>query len=171
MAYVADPEGAFMLHVNLIDSGLDRGSLTFRLVEAAVYADAVADAQAIIALLEAVTTAEIVSYSVSGRTIQDAVSIPVTGVEMENRATIIAQSATSPLKTATVVIPAAAIGLFQATTGAGHNLIDQNDTDLLAYLNIWQETGALASLSDGEFLADTAVFRSGKRTHRKSSDG
>lgn len=170
MAFVADPKAPFLLTISLMDSGLDRSNLTFNLLPSADYAAAVAAAAAIIPLLTAVTTAEITGYTIGTKFIEDTVAVPA-AAEVENRAVIVGQLSSSPLATATIVIPAPAPGLFQTTIGAGHNLIDQTDTDLLAYLGIWQETGALAALSDGEYLADTDVFRSGKRQHRKSNDG
>lgn len=160
----------FKLVVSLIDAGRDQSNLTYDLV-AATYADAVTASGTILGLLDAVTDGVVKSYSIIEKYVEGSLVLPAGTVEMENRAVITCQINANPLKTATVVIPAGVIGLYQSTTGAGHNLIDVNDADLLAYLNIWQVSGALAQLSDGEYLDDTAVIVSGKRSHRSNSNG
>jgi len=160
----------FKLVVSLIDAGRDQSNLTFDLV-AATYADAITASGTILGLLAAVSDGVVKGYSVIEKFVEGALVLPASTVELENRALITCQINNDPLKTATVTIPAGVIGLYQAATGAGHNLIDVNDADLLAYINIWQVTGALAKLSDGEYLDDTAVLISGRRTHRKNSNG
>jgi hypothetical protein len=160
----------FKLVVGLIDAGRDQSNMTFDLV-AATYADAVTATNTLLPLLEAVTDAVIKGYSIIENFVEGTLVLPAGTVEVENRAMVVCQINANPLKTATVVIPAATIGLFQSNTGAGHNIIDVTDADLLAYLDIWQVSGALAKLSDGEYLDDTAVIISGKRTHRHSSNG
>lgn len=159
----------FKLVVALIDSGRDQSNLTFDLV-AATYADAVTATTAILPLLEAVTDAVVKGYNIIENWAEATLVLP-SGTEVENRAVIVCQVNADPMKTATIVIPAASSGLFQTATGAGHNLIDVADADLLAYINIWQVSGALAKLSDGEYLDDTAVIISGKRAHRRSASG
>jgi hypothetical protein len=169
MAIVSD---GFEGTITIMDSGGNTSSLTYKLVEAAVAADALADLQAILALLLAVTNGVLKSYTFVERFVQDTPIFPTAGVHVENRATVVAQLADNPLKTATVIIPAPKDGIFQTDTGPGSNIVDLSDADLLAYIDIWQETGALASISDGEFITDgVTALRSGKRTHRKSSKG
>ena len=161
----------YELAVTLIDSGLNKSTLRYSLVEALTYVDALADAQAIIALLEAVSAAEVKQYTVYGRYYEDTLAIPVTGTQVENLAALTLQLV-DPTKSAVVKIPAAGINIFQTTTGAGSNIVDTTDADLLAYVGIWQETGALASISDGEYVADgIASVLAGKRVHRQSSRG
>ena len=161
----------FELHVTLMDSGLNTSNLTYVLL-AADYATAVIDSGTIIAALTAVTQAEIKAYSILERFIEDNIAVPVTNVNVENQALIVLQLASSPLKKASIKIPAPVPGIFLATTGEGSNVIDVLDTDLNTYVDTWQETPGVATLSDGEQVADglDALLR-GHRIHRQSSRG
>lgn len=167
MALVSD---GFDLRVALTDSsGTDVSHITYKLVAADAAAAATATTT-ILGLLAAVSDAVVKGYSISQRFVEDAITLPA-NTELENRAVVVCAIDGNPLKTATIVIPAANSDIFQSPTGAGRNLINVANTDLLAYIDIWQVTGALASISDGEFLDNTSVIRSGKRSHRANNDG
>lgn len=168
MALVA---AGFDLNVTLIDNGENTATLTYHLVAADAAAAATA-ADTILDLITPVTQAVVKTYSISQRFIEDDLALPVSGVQVENRASIVTRLDGSAVDKHTVVIPAAAPGLFTSLSGEGANIIDVLDTDLVAYIDIWRVTGALASLSDGEFLQDglNAIVK-GTRKHRQSSYG
>jgi len=75
---------------------------------------------------------------------------PATGVENQNKARIVSQLVGSTKK-ATIDIPAPKVGLFNAPTGVNANVVDLLDTEVLAYLAVFQ-TGGNAFISDGEVL-------------------
>lgn len=166
-------QSGYVLSVTLVDASIvNTSTLTFEL-EAADETAALAARTAILAALANVTDAVVKSTSLTLRHIEDALVGPAAGVQVENRATIVLQLASSPLKKATITIPAASPGVFIAPTGPGMNTVDSSpsNTDVQTYIDIWRETGALASLSDGEYVADAASIVSGKRTHRANSNG
>lgn len=168
MALVAD---GFELNVTLLDSGLNTANLRY-VLDAADHATALTDSGTILAALAAITQAEIKAYNVSTRFIEDNLAVPVANVHVENRAVVVVQLDGNPLKKATVTVPAPSPDIFLATTGEGSNIVDVLDADLATYIDIWQVTPGVATLSDGEKVADgTAAVIRGKRTHRKSSSG
>lgn len=168
MALVSD---GFYLTVTLMDSGLNTSTLNFDLV-AADHATAVTDSATVIAALSAVTQAEIKAYSISNRFYEDNISVPIAGIQIENQALVVVQLASSPLKKASIRIPAPSPDIFLALTGEGSNTVDVLNAELVDYVDIWQETGGIATLSDGEAINDglAAILR-GRRVHRASNKG
>lgn len=168
MALVTD---GYDLYVTLMDSGLNQATLSYAL-DAVDAATAAASAATILAALQLITQAEVKAYAISERFIENTLVVPVANVHVENIANVVVQLTTSPLKKANIKIPAPSPDIFLATTGAGSNVVDVLDTDLQAYVDIWRETGGLATLSDGETVEDALTgIISGKRTHRQSSRG
>ena len=162
----------FKLTVTLVDSSIeDQATLTYMLT-AADNATAVASTATIIGLLQAVTAAVVKGYNLSQVFIEDAL-VPPAGVEIENRAKVLARINNEPLKTATFYIPGAADGVFLAPTGPGRNEVDPTDADLIAYAGIWVDGTGLATISDGETLetGSSNGILGGERVHRASSRG
>lgn len=160
----------FVGYVTLIDSGGDSSTLSYQLVAA----DAAAAATAmgtILTALGAVTDAAVKSYSVAEVFVENALTFPLAGTHVENRAVVTVQIDGEPLKKSTVVIPAPDVGIFVASVGPNSNVVDIADAALVSYIDIWRTTGALAKLSDGETVQDVDGIIKGVRTHRKSSNG
>jgi len=168
---VALTDDGFKLYVSLVDSGGDQSIVRYDLV-AATHADAVTAAGTILTRLGAVTDAIVKSYTINNVYIEDALTLPGTGVQVEQRATVICQIDSDPLKKVAINIPAPADGLFVGgpATGDGYNTIDTTDAALALYTDIWAVSGAIATISDGEYLSDAPILR-GRRTHRQSSRG
>jgi len=156
----------FQLAVTLVDQGKGKSTLRYDLTAADAAAAATATA-AILAALAAVTDAGIQSYTL-GEVFKDAAVGSGSG-QVENLAVITAKIDSVDLKYAVVKIPAPADGIFSAAAGAGYDIVDPADADLVAYLQVWQ-TGNQAYLSDGETLVSpgTAGNVVGKRAHRAS---
>lgn len=168
MALVA---GGFELFVTLVDNNANTSTLSYQLT-AENYADAVTDSATVIAALNAVTEAAIKSYNISSRYVENALVLPLAGVQVENRATVVVQLASSPLKRASFHIPAPDPALFMGTSGEPSRIVDTTNTDLRAYSGLFQATG-VATISDGEVVGvypAGGIIR-GKRTHRASSYG
>lgn len=117
--------------------------------------------------IEGVTDAEIVSYSLEQRWIEDAVTLPAAGVQNENQAIITSKIDGDPTESATVTIPAPKIGIFSAATGPGADVLDPSDTALGLFQALFLDGGAFY-VSDGEFMS--SVF-SGRRRHVKNNRG
>lgn len=162
-------EVGYVLMVVLSDQGGNKSTLRFDMT-ATDAATAATDAATIIAALGAVTTAQIVSYSVN-HVYQEDTDLYGEG-ESENVASISARIDSAQTKYATLRIPAPVDGIFQAAEGPLYNQIDPADTDLGVYLSVFA-TGHQALVSDGEALLDPTVAGNvtGKRIHRKSRKG
>ena len=159
----------FKLVVSLRDSGNDPTRVGYDLV-AATHADAVTAAGTILTRLDAVTDLTVESYSIINHYLEDAFALPASG-QVEERAKVVAAIDGLPNKKATIYIPGPADAIFSAAPGnPGYNVVDVFDAALDAYVDIWKTTGALATISDGENLADQEAL-SGRRTHRKSGTG
>lgn len=148
MALVSD---GYELVVVLKDTG--NNSTTMRWDLTAVSAAAAeTDALAIIAVLNPITDAEIVSYRVSHKFIEDAFSFP-SAAEVEKKASIIALIDGESVKTCNFKIPAPNVGIFQGSEGDAFNIVDISDTALLSYALVFQTAGE-ATISDGEVMGD-----------------
>lgn len=156
----------FTLSVTLIDSGGNTAVREYALTAADAAAAATASAT-IMAALDAVTDAEIKSYSIRETFIEDALVLPATA-EVENLAEIVLQIDGNPLKKANISIPAPNAGIFVGAVGPNRNTVDPGDTALVTYATIWV-TGQQATLSDGEVIELPVL--SGKRVHRASRRG
>jgi hypothetical protein len=157
--------------VNVLDSEGSKSTLEYALTSADI-TTALADMTTIIGRLNAVTDGVISGYGVRQAFAENALTLPA-GAEVEKRAVISALIAGSaPPKYANILVPAPSQGIFVASTGPNARIVDTADTDIVAYLSSF-EAGALATVSDGEVIADSAASGSwyGKKTHRGSRKG
>lgn len=152
--------GGFYLSVTLQDSGLNTTTKEFEL-RGATIGDAITNAGQHITLLNAVTDANVVRYSVSERTYEDAPSTPASG-EVEELAILAVR--TSGGKGAVIEIPAPNPSLFVATTGVNKNVVDIADTAVGDYYASFLAAGNVF-ISDGE---NAAQLLSGQRGTKKS---
>lgn len=159
----------FTLTVQLKDSTDDVSNLKYQLVaaDAAAAATAAADIMTRLALM---TDSVVSGYSMTESFTENAFAYPA-DAQNEMRAAVVCRLAGFANKTVTVYIPAPKDALFVSPTGPSAKDVDPTQTDLISYIDIWRTTGALAEISDGEFIADTASIVNGKRTHRASSYG
>lgn len=163
--------------VTLADYGGNKATLRY-VINKTDLADLAADvaeltgAGGLLADLEAVTDAKVVSYRMGVSFAEDGSPYAAQGVEIEKLAEISAKIDGEPDKWTTLRIPAPVEGIFGAGPGESANLVDPADADLVAYLANF-ETGALCTTSDGESLADSGTVGNfkGKRIHRGSRKG
>lgn len=153
------------LTVTLADNGDNRCTKTYQL-RGADEITAQADATAIRAALNAITNAIVVSYSVSNRYEEDAISFPGAGVEIEDKLSMTCLL-TSGSKKANLKVPAPVIGAFVAPTGPSANICDITSSEVADYAGLFGIAGH-AYISDGE---DLDQLLSGKRVSAKSNKG
>lgn len=156
----------FELTVSLADNGANVTTKRYRL-RSALIADAVTDSGVIIAALDAITESVIVGYRVNDVWHEGSVVYPAAGIENEDKASITVLLTTGGGKKANLKIPAPVIGIFNDSSGAGANVIDTADADLLTYLACF-ESGGECYISDGE---DLDSVQSGKRISARSLNG
>lgn len=166
-------EQGWNLSVNLL--GTDNRTVTRQYeLRKTVYADLGADITAILEKLADVTNAAITGYTLSQRWFDETITTPGLGVgDSPALLTDVAQITVRLVDgtAATITVPAPEIGIFQSAGGAGRNIVQIDDTKVTDYVGLFQETGGLCNLSDGEQVKDGAgAIISGKRsTNRLTS--
>lgn len=156
----------FELTASLADNGANITTKRFRLRSADI-ATAITDSAAIIAALDAVTNSVIVGYRISDVFYEGSVTYPAAGIENEDKASVSVLLTTGGGKKANLKIPAPVIGIFNATEGAGANVVDVSDAALNTYFDCFK-SGGECFVSDGE---DLDSLMSGKRISAKSLNG
>lgn len=169
------------LAVTLVDNQGNTSTSRYTLFNGATalppadYTEASAAASALIADLDAVTLAVIKSYSIYERFVEDALTLPGQGVEVEDRAAITVQIEDNPLKRSMLYVPSPIAAMFQATSGPSALDVDVSNTALQNFVANFNNGGAAnATISDGE-LVDAGAANSGivkgVRTKRRSARG
>jgi hypothetical protein len=154
------------LRVSLADNGANVTTKRYELT-AADAATAATDVAAIIAALNAVTNAVIVTYAYGEEFAEETVVYPAAGIENEDKASITCLLTTGGGKKGNLKIPAPVIGIFSSPTGTSANIVDVLDADLITYANLFGVAGE-AYISDGEILDS---MQSGKRISAGSQRG
>jgi hypothetical protein len=157
----------FRVRVSLMDGG---GQITTRSYEsdAALYADAVVVAAALVAALDPLTDATITGYGIETVFAEDALAgFPAATVQNENQALLVYQMEGLPLHRATQSIPAPAIGIFAGVSGPNSNVVDTADADIVAWRTLFQNGNGFF-MSDGEYAE---VLESGHRRHVRNRFG
>lgn len=135
---------------------------------AADFAAFQASAIALDTLLLLLTDGIISKRSYSLVTVEDAIVLPVSGVENENQMFFSAKIDGDPTDSATQSIPSADPDFFVAPSGPGANVVDISNATVISWLNLFDATGPW-TISDGEaWITSTAK---GKRRHSKNSNG
>jgi len=116
----------------------------------------------------AVTDAVLASYRVTAVFIENALTLPASGVENENTAQISAKIFGDPTESAVLSIPAADPDIFVALSGPGAKVVDTSDADVIALLAHFADGGDLM-LSDGEHIVPATA--KGKRVHKRNNSG
>lgn len=159
----------FELNLVLSDNGGNKSRMQFAL-NSITFAGATTDTADVIAAVDSVTDAAIITYTLAEVFGEDTVLYG--SGEVENVASISARIDANYPKYATVRIPAANIGVFQAATGPLANIVDPADSAVVTFLELYTTAG-VALISDGEVLISpsTAGNVVGKRIHRASRKG
>jgi len=156
------------LTVTLNDTSGSSSTLTFDLV-AADQLTASTDAATILTALGNVTDSVVGQYFLGEVFAEDALTLPA-NAENAIKASVSLYLEGAGQKRANLKIPAPNIGLFTATSGPGYNVVDGADTALEAYIDLFQTTGGVATISDGETVRDNQPFAGGKRISRGSQN-
>lgn len=159
MAFVTT---GFFLSATLVDYGANETHKRWQMT-AATAAAAVTDAAIVIAALEAVTDAEVISYEIQQGYIEDTFVAPTVVNPVSVVASITALIEDAGNKKANLSIPSPNIGIFVGATGDNADIVDGSDAALIAYLDLFQNAGQLL-VSDGEVLGD---FQKGIRVTQK----
>lgn len=152
--------------MSIVDNGRNNSTKTYDLT-AATIADALTDMAAIVAAFVAVSDAAVVSYTVQSLFEEGSLTLPASGVQLEDIALLTASIVGQPLKSATISIPAPKPAIFLGTSDEAADIVDVNDVALDAYFSLFQLNGE-AYVSDGE---SALALRTGRRIHRGSRRG
>lgn len=165
----------WQLVVQLIDKGGNKTTRTFDYIDTDSSGDMSAlasQAASHLADLAAVSYLVPVKYSINKVFVEDALTLPTdNGAEIEAHALITAPIDGVANKSATIDIPGPQASIFVDTSGAGFNVVDTANSDLLGYIRNFKNNGAggLFFISDGENILEANL--KGKRTHSHSTKG
>lgn len=158
------------LTVGIADNSGDITHRTFEAPEAS-FADfdaGLVNVGTLITALNAMTAGVIANYSFGAVYVEDALSLPASGVENENQAFFSGKIVGDPLDSATQSIPAADPAIFVATSGPGANIVDMSDGAVSTWVGLFDASGPW-TISDGEAWLPATI--KGKRRHTKNSNG
>lgn len=158
--------GGFKAVIELVDNGGDVATKTYDLTSADAAA-AATDLATISTALLGVTDMVLRKRYWYEVFVNDAFAYPASGVEKQNQALLDLSILDQPTKTATLTIPAPKPTIFNGSSGPAAEIVDGADAAVIAYVALFLN-GAQATISDGETAEG---FISGKRIHRKSSNG
>jgi len=120
--------------------------------------------------LSNMTDGVIANYRIGAVFVENALTLPLSGVENENQAYFSGKVVGDPTDSATQSIPAAKPAIFVNTVGPGANVVDMNDGAVLTWLGLFDQAGPGPwTVSDGEYWTSATV--KGKRRHVKRSGG
>jgi hypothetical protein len=161
----------WVLEVGIADNSGDISPRFYEMPEAAAadFDTFQIASNALITALNAMTAGVVASYRIGAVFVEDALVLPLSGVENENQAFFSGKIAGDPTDSATQSIPAADPGIFVATSGPGANQVDMNDGAVLTWVGFFDQTSPTWTISDGENWVGATV--SGKRRHVKRSNG
>jgi len=160
------------LVVGIADNSGDISNRTYEMpVASAADADAFEIlANSLITALNAMTSGVVANYSIGAVFVEDALTLPASGVENENQAFFSGKIVGDPTDSATQSIPAADPAIFVNTVGPGANQVDMNDGAVLTWVGFFDQAGPGPwTISDGEYWQSATV--AGKRRHVNRSGG
>ena len=161
----------FWLTITIADNGDNRGTLEFQGDPAVLvdFATALTQSAALIEDLQNLIQGTIVGYSVQERFFEDALVLPASNVELENKASITyAIAGTNKKGNLKLPTPTPVAGVvFQAASGAAANQVAVTSTFLSDYFDNFRAGGGFL-ISDGEKAGDILV---GKRISAKNNNG
>lgn len=161
----------FWVTITVADNGDNRGTLEFQGDPAVLvdYATAAAQALLLIADLQNLIQGVITGYTVTERFAEDAIVLPASNVELENKASI-TYSIAGGNKKGNLKIPTptpTALVVFVADSGAAANQVNTGSTFLQDYFDNFRAGGGFL-ISDGEKANQVLV---GKRISAKNNNG
>lgn len=162
----------WFLEVGIADNS---GDVTPRFYEMPVGSAAdfdafVVNANALRAALANMTNGVIANYRIGAIYVENALALPVSGVENENQAFFSGKIVGDPTDSATQSIPAAKPEIFVNTSGPGANVVDMNNGAVLTWTGFFDQAGPGPwTISDGEYWTSSTI--KGKRRHVKRSGG
>lgn len=156
----------YWMTISLADAGGNISTIEFQMT-APDAATAATDAATILANTQAITDSVVSGYQYGLRFGEDdlAAVLPA-GVQNANKASLTFALAAGNKK-ANRRVPGATIGIFQAPTGQGENLVDPLDPALVTWATMF-ESGNECLMSDGEV---SSGLLGGKRVHAKTRIG
>lgn len=116
------------------------------------------------------TDGKIASYRIGAHFVEDALVLPLSGVENENQAFLSGKIVGDPTDSATQSIPAAKPGIFVAPSGPGANVVNTGAGAVSTWIGLFDQAGPGPwTVSDGEYWENATV--KGKRRHVKRTNG
>lgn len=160
--------GGFGMTVSFLDNGMNQVTREYIMdLDIVTYTDAAAEAALMIPRIVGVTDASLPQYRVFQIFSENALTIPASGVQVENQASITALLTTPGNKQANINIPAPKPALFVALSGKQANIVNTGYGPLVTFTDSFLVAGKF-TISDGEEISRLV---DGKRVHKRSNKG
>jgi hypothetical protein len=160
--------------VQLMDVGRKTITKTYQFNGSQVdFPAALVDMATLITALEGVSDLEVLGYQVKEVFQEDTLVVPVAlNAQAEMHALLNVGIEGQPLKTATMRIPGPKEAIFVGNPGTDdYDNVDGANAAVIAFMDLFKQTGGDFWISDGEDIADAGSFKSGRRVHSKSRRG
>jgi len=159
----------FGVTVSYIDNGGNQVTRDYEMDETLVtdYTEAVAAAGEILTDIIAFTDAALPKYRVYQEFEETALTLPASGIQVENQASITMLLAGSGSQKANLNMPAPKPATFVSSSGPQANDLNTGNAVVTAFVDNFLVAGKF-TLSDGE---KASRILDGKRVHRRSSKG
>jgi hypothetical protein len=153
--------------IEFVDQGQNVARATVQLQGANIGA-AATNLAAVVSAFVAVTDAWISSYTLHDQFTTDvAFTAALPHGEVSTKALILTQLSSSPLKKASLEVPAPKDAIFQAASGEDYNKVDGSNAAVTTLVALY-EAASEAYISDGENVI-TGGFLKGKRVSRANT--
>lgn len=166
----------FDVSMTVRDNGKGRSVLKYQLDSTYVadFAAAQVARSAIYDALDAMTDGVISNTALTERQFENALVLPASNIEIENKAKISLQLI-GKTRPATVAIPAVVPSIFIGSSGASADQVDVLDSLVEAYADLYRDDATgYCTISDGDKIADSPNGNGviiGKRTSSKNTNG
>lgn len=158
----------FKASVSVVDTSGSISTLRYDL-RSLDFVAAQTDLNTIVLTLATITEGVIAQTFVGEQLAEDALVLPA-DAENAIKASLSLYLAGIGQKRANLKIPAPDESIFTAATGPGYNIVDGNNAAVLDYIALFQTTGGIANISDGETVRDNDPFAGGKRISAASQN-
>jgi len=158
----------YRLVVSLTDTSSSVSTLTFELSSPDALT-AATDAATVLTALGDMTDSVVSSYSINEVFAENALTLPANAINAI-KASMSVYLEGAGQKRGNLKIPAPKTGIFVSASGPNNNVVDDTDPAVIAYIDLYQTTGGILTLSDGETVRDADWWAGGKRISRGSQN-
>ena len=162
----------YFVNTTWVDNAGDETNLRVEVDGGVAGAELQGNTDTIIDTVQALTGAVLKGFQIESVYREDALTLPLSGVQIEEKA-LISMRLSTFAKTASIAIPAPLATIFVGTSGKNANIVDDGVAGVQDLVDMFVAATGAARISDGETTLAYADggFIEGKRIHRASRKG